>query len=171
MNPPRVLVAGVGNVFFGDDGFGVEVARRLLQRSWPEAVTIRDFGIRGMDFAYALLGGYDAAILVDTVRRGRAPGTLYVIEPEESPEVDAASLALDTHAMDPARVLRFVRAMGGDPGHLHVVGCEPATFGEDDDEPTMGLSPEVEGAVFPAMQIIETLIARVSSGPGGGSDA
>ena len=82
MSSPRILVAGVGNVFFGDDGFGVEVARRLLERRWPETVTIRDFGIRGLDFAYALLGGYDAAILVDTVRRGRDPGTLYVLEVE-----------------------------------------------------------------------------------------
>jgi hydrogenase maturation protease len=174
MNPPRVLVAGVGNVFFGDDGFGVEVARRLQQRPWPSTVTIRDFGIRGMDFAYALLAGYDAAILVDTVRRGRAPGTLYVLEPEEDAEPEWAAFPLDTHAMDPARVLRFVRAMGGDPGHLHVVGCEPATFGEDDDEPTMGLSPEVEHAVGGAMAIIEALIGRVSAtsaSPGGGGDA
>jgi hydrogenase maturation protease len=171
MNPPRVLVAGVGNVFFGDDGFGVEVARRLLQRSWPDAVTIRDFGIRGMDFAYALLSGYDAAILVDTVRRGQPPGTLYVLEAAESTAVDDDPLPLDTHAMDPARVLRFVRAMGADPGQLHVVGCEPATFGADDDEPTMGLSPEVEHAVAPAMKLVETLIARVSAVIGGGPDA
>jgi hydrogenase maturation protease len=170
MTSPRVLVAGVGNVFFGDDGFGVEVARRLLERSWPETVTIREFGIRGMDFAYALLDGFDAAILVDTVRRGRSPGTLYVLQPEEAAEPDA-SFPLDTHAMDPARVLRFVRAMGRDPGHLHVVGCEPATMGEDDDEPTVGLSPEVQGAIAPAMMIIETLIARASVVAVGGADA
>jgi hydrogenase maturation protease len=166
MNAPRVLVAGVGNVFFGDDGFGVEVARRLLMRPWPPTVTIRDFGIRGMDFAYALLAGYDAAILVDTVKRGREPGTLYVLEPEEGPEPEGAPFPLDTHAMDPARVLRFVRAMGGEPGPLHVVGCEPATFGQDDDEPTMGLSPHVEQAVAPAIVIIEALIARGAGATG-----
>jgi hydrogenase maturation protease len=170
MNHARVLVAGVGNVFFGDDGFGVEVARRLRARSWPETVTIRDFGIRGLDFAYALLDGYDAAILVDAVRRGRPPGTLYVLEAEEAPEPEHAPFPLDTHGMDPARVLRFVRAMGRDPGPLHVVGCEPATFGTED-EPAMGLSPEVEHAIGPAISIVENLIARAAVSLRGGRDA
>jgi len=168
MSSPRILVAGVGNVFFGDDGFGVEVARRLLERRWPDTVTIRDFGIRGLDFAYALLGGYDAAILVDTVRRGRDPGTLYVLEVEGDAGgagAGARAFPLDTHGMDPARVLQFVRAMGGEPGTLHVVGCEPANLG-DEEEPIMGLSPEVRGAVTMAIGLVEDLIARLGISAG-----
>ena len=165
MSSPRILVAGVGNVFFGDDGFGVEVARRLLERRWPEAVTIRDFGIRGLDFAYALLSGYDAAILVDTVRRGRDPGTLYVLEVDGDAGSGAPAFPLDTHGMDPARVLQFVRSMGKDPGILHVVGCEPANLG-DEEEPIMGLSPEVRGAVTMAIGLVEDLIARLGISAG-----
>jgi hydrogenase maturation protease len=162
---PRVLIAGVGNIFFGDDGFGVHVVRRLLNRTWPASVTVKDFGIRGVDFAYALLDGYDAAILVDAVRRGRSPGTLYVLEPDAEGEPDPRYLQLETHGMDPVRALGFVRAMGANPGCVRVVGCEPRTFGEDD-EPAMGLSEEVTAAVDTAITIIENLV-REFAGPAG----
>jgi hydrogenase maturation protease len=162
MKEPRVLIAGVGNVFLGDDGFGVEVARRLLERSWPAGVRVEDFGIRGIDFAYTLLDGWDAAILVDALRRGRSPGTLYVVEPDViAPDGhDPANLRLDTHGMDPARVLAFVRAMGGRADRLRVVGCEPRTFG-DGDEPAVGLSREVMAAVPAAVTIIESLVGEL----------
>lgn len=161
MKGPRVLIAGVGNVFLGDDGFGVEVARRLLERSWPARVCVKDFGIRGMDFAYALLDGYDAAILVDAMRRGREPGTLYVVEPDAAADIDPRHLQLEPHAMDPDRVLGFVRAMGGRPACLRVVGCEPSTFGSED-EPAMGLSDQVKAAIEPAIVLIEELVRGLS---------
>ncbi len=160
MREARILIAGIGNVFFGDDGFGVEVTRRLLERSWPAGVRVQDFGIRGMDFAYALLDGWDTAIQVDALQRGRSPGTLYVLEPEAI-EPDPARLQIDTHGMDPARVLGFVRAMGGGTDRLRVVGCEPRTLG-DGDEPLVGLSREVEAAVPSAIMIIERLVGEVS---------
>jgi hydrogenase maturation protease len=161
----RILVAGVGNVFLGDDGFGVEVARRLLGRPLPEGVEVRDFGIRGIDLAYALLDGYDAAILVDATRRGKPPGTLYVLEPDVPLEPDARHLAVDAHGMDPAKVLGFVRAMGGALAGLRIVGCEPATLGgEAETEPAMGLSGPVRQAVDRAVAIVEDLVRRACAG-------
>lgn len=160
MNAPRLLIAGVGNVFLGDDGFGVEVVRRLAARPWPSGVSVRDFGVRGLDLAYALLDGYDAAILVDAMQRGRPPGTLYVLEPDAGPQ-DAGQLRLETHGMDPARVLGFVRAMGEAPPLIRVVGCEPTTFG-DEDEPLVGLSEEVRAAVDPAVAIIDDLVRELT---------
>jgi hydrogenase maturation protease len=160
MKEPRVLIAGIGNVFLGDDGFGVEVARRLVERVWPIGVRVEDFGIRCIDFAYALLDGWDAAIVIDAMRRGRSPGTLYVVEPEVI-EPDPRQVQLDTHGMDPARILGFVRAMGGRADHLRVVGCEPRSFG-DGNEPLVGLSREVEAAVPPAITIIENLVGELS---------
>ncbi|MGH7848434.1 MAG: hydrogenase maturation protease, partial [Candidatus Binatia bacterium] len=77
MTPAKILVAGIGNIFLGDDGFGVEVARELAKRKLPESVRVVDFGIRGFDLAYALLDGYDLTILVDAAPRGGLPGTLY----------------------------------------------------------------------------------------------
>ena len=118
-----VLIAGIGNVFLGDDGFGVEVARRLAERELPAGVKVADFGIRGMDLAYELQEDYDAAVLVDAVPRGGEPGTLYVIEPE----LEAAGPVLDAHAMDPVRVLGLARTLGTLPPRVLVVGCEPAT--------------------------------------------
>src|SRR5689334_8572384 len=116
MSVPRILVAGIGNIFLGDDAFGVEVAQRLARRAWPEGVRVVDFGIRGLDLAYALLDGYDAAILVDAAPRGGPPGSLYVIEPSEGgpagqDEVGAGTL-IEGHGMDPVKVLRLVAALG-----------------------------------------------------------
>ncbi|MGI9188936.1 MAG: hydrogenase maturation protease [Longimicrobiaceae bacterium] len=157
--PPtaRILIAGIGNVFLGDDGFGVEVAHRLAQADLPRGVKVIDFGIRGMDLAYELQEGYCAAILVDATPRGSAPGTLYVIEPELPEE---GPVVIDTHGMDPAKVLRLAQAMGRVPPKTLVVGCEPETVisGEDYDEMVMELSPPVREAVGEAMGLIQSLV-------------
>ena len=125
----RVLVAGIGNVFLGDDGFGVALADRLARRELPPGVEVVDYGIRGMDLAYALQDGYDAAILLDAVPRGEPPGTLFVIEPELGDD----QIGFEAHGMDPVRVLATARAMGGLPARTLIVGCEPAVRMRDDD--------------------------------------
>jgi len=162
MTGPQILIAGIGNVFFGDDGFGVEVVRRLTDRPLPEEVRVVDFGIRGLDLAYALLEGYEAVLLVDATRRGRQPGALYVIEPDlnnqEGP--DAPETALATHGMDPVKVLRLVRALGDRLPRVLLVGCEPATLGAD--EGAMGLSQPVQAAVGEAVELIEALLTDLT---------
>jgi hydrogenase maturation protease len=153
-----ILVAGIGNVFLADDGFGVEVARRLAQRELPLGVKVADFGIRGMDLAYELQEDYDAAILVDAVPRGQAPGTLYVIEPD----LDGTEPVLDAHAMDPVRVLGLARTLGTLPGRVLVVGCEPSTaMSLDDDELVMGLSPPVQAATAEAVALVESVLEEL----------
>lgn len=155
MTSPRVLVACVGNIFLGDDGFGVEVARRVAAHSLPQGVQVVDYGIRGFDLAYALMDGCEAAILVDAMPRGGAPGTLYVVEPDFD-ALDGA--AVETHGMDPLTVLRLVKALGGRPGRLLVVGCEPAPAAADDDW-QIGLSPAVQAAVDEAVSLVASLAA------------
>lgn len=156
-----VLVAGIGNVFLADDGFGVEVARRLAQRELPAGVKVADFGIRGMDLAYELQEDYDAAILVDAVPRGQPAGTLYVIEPDL---VDAESV-LDAHSMDPVRVLGLARTLGSLPSRVLVLGCEPATANSiEDDDLVMGLSPPVSAAIEKAVEMVEALLEDLLAG-------
>lgn len=151
-----VLVAGIGNIFFGDDAFGVEVVRRLASRPLPGDVQVVDFGIRGFDLANALLDpANNTAVLVDATPRGGEPGTLYLLEASEIDE--QAPTSLEPHGMDPASVLRLVKALGGRPSHVLVVGCEPATVGLDDDG-WMGLSPPVAAAVDGALEMIESLL-------------
>jgi len=150
-----ILIAGIGNVFLADDGFGVEVTRRLAERELPAGVKVADFGIRGMDLAYELQEDYDAAILVDAVPRGEAPGTLYVIEPD----LEDAEPVLDAHAMDPVRVLGLARTLGTLPPRVLVVGCEPQTdMSLDDEELVMGLSPPVKAAMDGAVELVESLL-------------
>ena len=177
MKQSRILVAGVGNIFLGDDAFGVEVAQRLAERPQPEGVRVVDFGIRGFDLAYALMDGFDLAILVDAMPRGDLPGTLYVLEPdlEELETYPDQPCVLDTHGMDPLNVLRLVRIMGGQPGPLRVIGCEPAVLGTEGD-PVMGLSEPVQAAVAEAVRLVESLItenreaiATLHSNPNGGA--
>jgi hydrogenase maturation protease len=146
-----VLVAGIGNLFLGDDAFGVEVLRRLSQRPLPKDVHAVDFGIRGVDLAYALLESWDAAILVDATPRGGEPGTLYVVEP-----ATGGPPSIEAHAMDPVRVLSFARELGQVPPILRVVGCEPVSVEEG-----IGLSPPVEAAVEPAIAKIEQLLSEL----------
>ena len=151
---PHTLVAGIGNIFLGDDAFGCEVVRELERRVWPDDVRIVDFGIRGFDLAYALLESYEVVILIDATPRGEAPGTIYTIEPDLS-EVESGSV-VETHGMNPLKVLSMVKSMGGEFRKILLLGCEPETFGPEEGQ--MGLSPVVEAAVPKAVEIIERLI-------------
>jgi hydrogenase maturation protease len=172
----RILVAGVGNVFLSDDGFGVEVARRLAGRELPAGVEVADVGIAGMHLAYRLLDGYAALVLVDTFRHGEPPGTLYLIEHDlDGPADDAV---LDAHGMEPAAVLsmldRLAEGVGVDRpvGRVLVVGCEPASVDEG-----IGLSEPVAAVVDRAVQAVVELVGnlleeadddQVAAGGGGG---
>ena len=157
----RILVAGIGNVFLGDDGFGVEVVRRLAGRELPEGVEVVDFGIRGLDLAYALQRDYDLVVFVDATPRGRKPGTVYLLEPEIE---DDGEVVLDTHGMDPVRVIKFARTLGPTPARTFVVGCEPQTImsGEDYEEMLMELSEPVRAAVDEAADLVASLVERIS---------
>lgn len=157
----KVLVAGIGNIFLGDDAFGVEVIKRLRDRVLPDGVTVADFGIRSYDLAYALMQDWDLVILVDAVPRGGDPGTLYTVEPKLSEEDDA--ITMDAHSMNPVSVLRLVQALGGQTARTLVVGCEPATV-EPDSEGNFGLSPPVGAVVDEAVSMVEELIARLRAG-------
>jgi hydrogenase maturation protease len=153
----RVLVAGIGNVFLGDDGFGVEVVRRLAGRELPEDVEVADFGIRGMDLAYALQDDYEVVVFVDAIPRGEEPGTVYLLEPEIEED---GEVALDTHGMDPVKVIKLARALGARPTRTLVVGCEPQAIvsGEDYEEMQMELSEPVRAAVEEAVKLVESLV-------------
>jgi hydrogenase maturation protease len=157
---PRLLIAGIGNIFLGDDGFGVEVVRRLASRSLPAHVLVVDFGIRGFDLACALVDGYGGAILIDAIHRGGPPGTLYVIEPEV-PAEGAVPSGLEAHGLDPVRVLGLTRAMGEVCPWLRLVGCEPLTFGSAE-EPRMELSAPVQAAIDEAVRLVESLVRAYS---------
>jgi len=154
-----VLVAGIGNVFHGDDGFGVAVAQLLSRRSLPPGVRVVDFGIRGLDLVYALLDGYSAAILIDAVERGDPPGTLSVIEPEKPGADDIESgqeLLLSPHEMDPEKVLRLAALLGGDCRRVLLIGVEPLSLG-DGEFGAEGLSAPVAAAVAVAADEAERL--------------
>jgi len=157
-----VLIAGIGNIFFGDDAFGSEVARRLQRRVWPANVRVVDFGIRGIDLTYALLDGYACTILIDAAPRGEPPGTLFTIEPElEELRGDAVS-QLDGHSLDPLQVLRTVLVMGGTLQRILLVGCEPADLGGE--EGRLGLSPVVEAAIDDACDLVVSQVTKFLAG-------
>ncbi|MGH3565883.1 MAG: hydrogenase maturation protease [Pseudonocardia sp.] len=154
----RVLVAGIGNIFLSDDGFGVEVVRRLQERGGlPEGVEIVDVGIRGMHLAYQLLDGYDALVLVDATRRGGAPGTIYALEHDLDAPTDGTA-ALDAHGMEPGAVLALLDGLAASMGierpvdKVLVVGCEPGVLDE-----AIGLSAPVAAAVEPALELVVDL--------------
>ena len=154
----NILVAGIGNIFQGDDAFGCEVTRVLSQRTLPASVQVVDFGIRGLDLSYALMNKPDLAILVDATSRGGAPGTVYTIEPELGRAATAQDVALNAHAMNPANVFRMVEAMGGEMGRVLLVGCEPADLGGEDGR--MGLTAPVAEAVHVAADVVASLISK-----------
>ena len=167
MADARVLVAGIGNVFLGDDGFGVEVAQLLLQRrSLPPEVKVVDYGIRGYDVAYDMLEDYDATVLVDATPRGDAAGTVYVIEPDLDSGTDPRDMpdhgqgAFQGHAMTPAAVFALVRTLGGTPRRVLIVGCEPESFG-DEHIGQMGLTETVQRAVPTGADTVEQVVREV----------
>jgi hydrogenase maturation protease len=151
----RILVAGIGNIFLGDDAFGVEVVNELTKSELPEGVNVVDFGIRGYDLAYAIMDGYAATVLVDTTARGNAPGTLYLIEldPERLSRLEEVP---DGHSLGPVQVLRLVQSLGGEIPQLYLVGCEPAVLETEDGE--ISLSESVRAAVPKAVEMIRTLV-------------
>jgi hydrogenase maturation protease len=162
--PARILVAGIGNVFLGDDGFGVALAGRLARRELPAGVEVVDFGIRGMDLAYAMQDDYEAVVLLDATPRGEPPGTLYVIEPE----LDAIDVAPEAHGMDPAKVLALARALGGTLPRTLVVGCEPQTRMDDDsDEIVAALTEPVRAALDEAERVVASLLDELTRNEGG----
>jgi hydrogenase maturation protease len=157
----RILVAGIGNTWLGDDGFGSEVVKRLGSRDLPEGTVVLDFGTGGLDLAYEVMRGYDALVLADVSRQGGEPGTLYVMEALED-EVEAGiedGQVLNPHAMDPQTVLRFVKTLGAWPGKVIVVACEPAEVGAM----RIGLSEEVERAVDGAVGLVAEAIGELQS--------
>jgi hydrogenase maturation protease len=158
----RILVAGIGNIFLGDDGFGPEVVRRLAERQLPSGVEVVDFGIRGMDLAYALLDDYEAVVFVDTAPRGGQPGTLYLIEVQTDEDGEPT---IDTHSMDPAKVLTFARALGAKPTPTFVVACEPELVIDAEESPDVlvELSDPVRAALPEAVNMVESLLAEIGN--------
>jgi hydrogenase maturation protease len=169
----RILVAGIGNIFLGDDGFGCEVVRRLVEREPPEGVEVVDFGIRGMDLAYALMDPYEVVVFVDAVPRGEEPGTVYLIEAEVPEE---GEVALDTHGMHPVNVIRLARVLGAEIPRTLVVGCEPQNIpGRRDgsqthpsqthpyDDMLMELSEPVQSAVDEAVKLVVSVVEEANA--------
>lgn len=154
----RVLLAGVGNIFFGDDGFGCEVVSRLSQRKLPGGVDLVDFGIRDLDLDYALRDGYELVILIDIAARGGNPGSVYLIEPELPPAEGARATAVAAHDMALDRVLQTAAALGAACPRILLVACEPGYLGGE--EGHMGLSAPVAAAVEPAADEVMRQVSR-----------
>jgi hydrogenase maturation protease len=147
-----ILVAGVGNAWLHDDGFGGEVARRLGERELPDGVSVMDVGTGGLDLAYEVMRGYDGLVILDVSRQGGEPGTLYVMEPDEQ-SVEASiedGEVINPHGMDPQTVLRFLKSIGAWPGRVVVIACEPAEV----EEMGWGLSEAVSAAVQRAVDLV-----------------
>lgn len=161
--PPtqRILVAGIGNIFFGDDAFGCEVIREWARGPLPEEVHVEDFGIRSYDLACALASGYEAAVLVDALPRGEPPGTVFLFEPDLGALGSPA--AVDPHSLEPVRVLQMAASLGGCPKQLYLVGCEPAVLEAEEDR--LGLSEPVQAAVPKAIEMVESLVRKMLSRP------
>lgn len=158
---PRVLVAGIGNIFLGDDGFGVEVVDRLARRPIPAGVEVVDFGIRGLHLAYQLLDGYDVLVLIDALPLGESPGTVALVEAEmpasPAPDPEVTGPAMDAHAMSPAVVLATLAHLGGSVDRVLVVGCQPATVAEG-----IGLSGPIAASVDQAVTMVADLLAELT---------
>ncbi len=155
----QILVAGIGNAWLRDDGFGGEVAKLLETRELPDGVLVMDFGSGGLDLAYEVMRGYDALILIDVSRQGEAPGTLYVMEanPDDVDGQVEDGQMLDPHGMDPETVLRFVKYVGGWPGRVFVVACEPEIV----EDVGLGLSDAVSASVARAAEVVLETIAEL----------
>ena len=160
----RILVAGIGNIFLGDDAFGVEVIKLLKNQDLPTGVRVVDFGIRGFDLACAFQDGYDTTILVDAFPHGQAPGTVSLVEPDLSHIAEPQPDAVDAHGMNPLNVLRLASSMNADLKNIFLVGCEPATLGGDDGH--MGLSQPVAAAVDEAARMVVKLIGQILNNEG-----
>jgi hydrogenase maturation protease len=175
----RTLIAGIGNIFCSDDGFGVEVAHRLMTETLPPGVEVKDYGIRGLHLAYDLAGGFRTAILVDAVARGGPPGTVYVIEPDRTPAgrpqpggpqssgpaapagPAAGGPLLDAHGMQPDVVLQMLNTLGGPAGGtIMIVGCEPAST-----DYGIGLTGPVTAAIGEAISVVRRLVDEHAAGP------
>ena len=163
----RTLVAGVGNVFLGDDAFGVEVIRQLAGQPQPPGVEIRDFGIRGVHLAYDLLNGCDLFVLVDAAARGEKPGTVTVLEVEVPDAGELAGPVIDAHSLTPDGIFALLAQLGGRPGRSLLVACEPADL-----DAGMGLSEPVQQAVPHAVRAVREILAGVTgpAGPGAPRD-
>jgi hydrogenase maturation protease len=151
----KVLVAGIGNIFLGDDAFGVEVVKHIDPSLMPDGVKVTDFGIRGVHLSYELLDGYDALVLIDAMPLGEPPGTVAIFEPDVE-SIDPTSV--DAHSMSPAVVLGLLAGLGGHVPRVLVVACEPLTVEEG-----LGLSEPVASAVAPAIETVHRLVARICS--------
>ena len=157
----RILIAGIGNIFFGDDAFGGEVIKELAKSSLPEGVEAVDFGIRSYDLAYAIMDGYAATILVDITARGEPPGTVYLIELDQEKIGDLEGAVPDGHSLDPVAVLRLTRSLGGQIEKLYLVACEPAVLETEDGH--IGLSKPLLAAVPEAVRMIQRLVDQLRS--------
>ncbi len=162
----KVLIAGIGNIFLGDDGFGVEVVGRMTGRALPDGVVVADYGIRGVHLAYELLDGYDALVLIDAMPMGQEPGTVAIIEPDLDLLVGDRATgdggdagpgpAMDAHSMSPAVVLATLASLGGEIGRVLVVGCEPSVIEEG-----IGLSDPVSAAVDSAVEAVHEALTEL----------
>ncbi|MFI2435976.1 hydrogenase maturation protease [Streptomyces sp. NPDC018693] len=164
MSSPRLLVAGVGNIFLADDAFGPEVITALREHPLPARVVVRDFGIRGLDLAYALLDGHDAVVLVDAAPRGHPPGTLSLVAPEPPPAV--ADTAPEAHGMDPVKVLAMAARLADGPlPRVVLLACEPERLPDHDADVVDGLSAPVRAAVAAAVPLLHTVVRRLLADP------
>jgi hydrogenase maturation protease len=156
-----ILIAGVGNAWLRDDGFGGEVARRLADVELPPGVSVMDAGTGGLDLAYEVMRGYDALVILDVSPQGGEPGTLYVMEPDEEsvPGGIEDGDVINPHAMDPQTVLRFVKSVGAWPGKVVVIACEP----EQVSEMGWGLSERVQAAVARAVALVLETVEELRS--------
>jgi hydrogenase maturation protease len=154
----HILIAGIGNIFLGDDAFGCDVARELAARELPAEVTVRDFGIKSYDLAYALAGNHDAIILVDATPRGDVPGTTYLVEidPRELAEFEPESP--DAHTMNPVNALKMAQSVAPVTAKIYLVGCEPAKLESEDGD--IGLSEPVQRAIPQAIELIERVLIQ-----------
>jgi hydrogenase maturation protease len=149
-----ILVAAIGNIFLGDDGFAVEVVRCLAGRALPDEVSVKDFGIRGFDLACALIERWELIIIVDAIQRGQAPGTVYVVELDPA-QAELAGQEVEPHGLDPAQAIALARRLGEITAPMIMVACEASEFGGP--EGRIGLSPPVEKAVECAADLVESL--------------